>query len=137
MGWADYYATAYRVPPELAHAIIEVESAWQAHAISTKGAAGLMQLMPATAMTFGVRDRFDVQQNIRGGVAYLARLMKLFNGDLRLATAAYVAGENRILSAGLQYSNAEVFKYVGRVACLYQQERLKRLRMEPLAEQRR
>src|SRR5713226_306185 len=92
MQWADYYATAYRVPPELVHAIIEVESAWQAHAISTKGAAGLMQLMPTTAVTFGVTNRFDVQQNIRGGVAYLARLMKLFNGDLRLATAAYVAG---------------------------------------------
>lgn len=134
MGWADYYATAYRVPPELVYAIIEVESAWQAHAMSTKGAVGLMQLMPATAVTFGVTNRFDVQQNIRGGVAYLARLMKLFNGDLRLATAAYLAGENRILSAGLQYSNADVFEYVRKVARLYQQKRLKRLRMEPLAE---
>ena len=73
MGWADYYATANRVPPELVQAIIEVESAWQAHAMSTKGAVGLMQLMPATAVTFGVTNRFDVQQNIRGGVAYLAR----------------------------------------------------------------
>jgi Predicted soluble lytic transglycosylase fused to an ABC-type amino acid-binding protein len=134
MGWADYYATAYRVPPELVHAIIEVESAWQSRAMSTKGAAGLMQLMPATAVTFGVTNRFDVQQNIRGGVAYLARLMKVFNGDLRLATAAYVAGENRILSAGLQYSDADVFEYVSKVARLYQQKRLKRLRMEPLAE---
>jgi len=60
--------------------------------------------------------------------------MKLFNSDLRLATAAYVAGENRILSAGLQYSNAEVFEYVSRVARLYQQKRLKRRRMEPLAD---
>jgi soluble lytic murein transglycosylase-like protein len=128
MGWADYYATAYRVPPELVHAIIEIESAWQAHAMSNKGAAGLMQLMPATALTFGVTNRFDVQQNIRGGVAYLARLMKLFDGDMRLATAAYVAGENRILSAGLQYSNADVFEYVSKVARLYQQKRRKRLR---------
>jgi len=134
MGWADYYATAYRVPPDLVHAIIEVESAWQVHAMSTKGAAGLMQLMPATAVTFGVTNRFDVQQNIRGGVAYLARLMKLFNGDLRLATAAYAAGENRIFSAGLQYSNSDVFEYVSKVARLYQQKRLKRLRMERLAE---
>ena len=134
MGWADYYATAYRVPPELVHAIIEVESAWQAHAISTKGAAGLMQLMPATAVTFGVTNRFEVEQNIRGGVAYLARLLKLFNGDLRLVTAAYVAGENRILSARLQYSNAEVFEYVSKVARLYKQKRLKRLRTEPHAE---
>ena len=134
MGWADYYAAEYRVPPELVQAIIEVESAWQAHAMSTKGAAGLMQLMPATAVMFGVTNRFDVQQNIRGGVAYLARLMRLFNGDLRLATAAYVAGENRILSAGPQYSNADVFEYVSKVARLYQQKRLKRLRTEPLAE---
>jgi soluble lytic murein transglycosylase-like protein len=134
MGWADYYATEYRVPPELVHAIIEVESACQAHAISTKGAAGLMQLMPATAVTFGVTNRFEMEQNIRGGVAYLARLMKLFNGDLRLVAAAYVAGENRILSAGLQYSNADVFEYVSKVARLYQQKRLKRLRREPLGE---
>jgi len=132
--WADYYATAYRVPPELVHAIIEVESAWQADAMSIKGAAGLMQLMPETAVTFGVTNRFEVEQNIRGGVAYLARLLKLFNGDLRLVTAAYVAGENRILSAGLQYSNAEVFEYVSKVARLYQQKRLKRLRTEPHAE---
>jgi len=134
MGWADYYATEYRVPPELVHAIIEVESAWQVHAISTKGAAGLMQLMPATAVTFGVTNRFEVEQNIRGGVAYLARLVKLFNGDLRLVTAAYVAGENRILSAGLQYSNAEVFEYVSKVARVYQQKRLKRLRTEQVVE---
>jgi len=58
----------------------------------------------------------------------------LFNGDLRLVTAAYVAGEDRILSAGLQYSNAEVFEYVSKVARLYQQKRLKRLRTEQLAE---
>src|SRR5207237_900554 len=102
--------------------------------ISNKGAAGLMQLMPATAVTFGVTNRFEVEQNIRAGVAYLAHLMSLFNGDLRLVTAAYGTGENRILSVGLRYSNAEVFEYVGKVARLYQQKRLRRLQMEPLAE---
>ena len=76
MQWADYYAAVYRVPPDLVHAIIEVESAWQPRAISNKGAAGLMQLMPATAVTFGVTNRFEIEQNIRGGVAYLARLLK-------------------------------------------------------------
>jgi hypothetical protein len=126
MKLADYYATAYRVPPELVHAIIEVESGWQPHVVSNKGAAGLMQLMPATAATFGVTNRFEVEQNIRGGVAYLARLLKLFNGDLRLVCAAYVAGENRILPAGLNYSNAEVFEYVRKVARLYERHRLKR-----------
>src|SRR5215831_8238332 len=121
MGWADYYATVYRVPPELVHAIIEVESAWQAHAMSTKGAVGLMQLMPATAVTFGVTNRFDAEQNIRGGVAYLARLMKLFDGDLRLVAAAYLTGENRILPVGLAYSDAEVYRYVSKVARLYRE----------------
>lgn len=130
MQWADYYATAYRVPPDLVHAIIEVESAWQPHAVSNKGAAGLMQLMPATAATFNVTNRFEVEQNVRGGIAYLARLLRLFNGDLRLVTAAYVAGENRILSAGLSYSNPEVFAYVTKVARLYRQKRLKRLQAD-------
>ena len=91
----------YQVPRELVHSIIEVESAWNPRAVSTKGAVGLMQLMPATAMTFGVTNRFDIEQNIRGGVAYLARLLKLFDGDLRLVAAAYLTGENRILPVGL------------------------------------
>ena len=89
------------VPNELVHSIIEVESAWNPRAVSTKGAVGLMQLMPATAVTFGVTNRFDIEQNIRGGVAYLARLLKLFDGDLRLVAAAYLTGENRILPVGL------------------------------------
>jgi soluble lytic murein transglycosylase-like protein len=134
MHWVDYYAGVCRVPPEFVDAIIEVESAWQPHAISTKGAAGLMQLMPATAATFGVTNRFEMEQNIRGGVAYLAYLSKMFRGDLRLVTAAYLAGESRILSAGLQYSNAEVFEYVSKVARLYQQKRLKRLRTKPVVD---
>jgi soluble lytic murein transglycosylase-like protein len=117
--WADYYAAMYHVPPELVHAIIEVESGWHARAVSDKGAAGLMQLMPATAVRFGVTNRFDMAQNIQGGVASLARLTRVFNGDLRLVTAAYVSGENRILPAGLMYSNAEVFAYVSKVARLY------------------
>jgi soluble lytic murein transglycosylase-like protein len=92
MQWADHYAAFYQVPRELVHAIIEVESAWNPRAVSIKGAVGLMQLMPATAMTFGVTNRFDIEQNIRGGVAYLARLLMLFDGDLRLVAAAYLAG---------------------------------------------
>jgi soluble lytic murein transglycosylase-like protein len=134
MQWANYYAAAYRVPPELVHAIIEAESAWQPRAVSNKGAAGLMQLMPATAATFGVTNRYVIEQNIRGGVAYLARLLKLFNGDLRLVTAAYVAGEERILSAGLRYSNAEVFAYVSKIARLYQRNGQRRTPMAPAAQ---
>jgi soluble lytic murein transglycosylase-like protein len=134
MQWADYYAAVYRVPPELVHAIIEVESGWQPRAVSNKGATGLMQLMPATAVTFGVTNRFEIEQNIRGGVADLARLLKLFDGDLRLVTAAYVAGEQRILSAGLGYSDAGVFAYVSKVARLYQQNGKRRMLMAPAAQ---
>jgi len=125
MQWADYYATAYRVPRELVYSVIEVESGWQPRAVSSKGAAGLMQLMPATAATFGVTNRFEIAQNIRGGVAYLSHLLRLFRGDVRLVAAAYIAGEERILSAGLAYSNAEVFSYVTKVTVLYRAKRLK------------
>jgi len=134
MQWADHYAVVYQVPRELVHSIIEVESGWHPRAISNKGAVGLMQLMPATAVTFGVTNRFEIEQNIRGGVAYLARLIKLFDGDLRLVAAAYLTGENRILPAGLAYSNAEVYQYVSKVARLYREKRFKRLQTDGLAQ---
>jgi len=93
-----------------------------------------MQLMPATAANFGVTNRFEIEQNIRGGVAYLAHLLRLFNGDPRLLTAAYVAGEERILSVGLRYSNAEVFAYVSKVVRLYQQNGRRRMLMARVAQ---
>ncbi len=130
MWWADYFAAMYRVPPQLVHAIIEIESGWQARAVSHRGAAGLMQLTPATAVTFGVTNRFEIRQNIQGGVAYLAHLTRLFDGDLRLVTAAYIAGENRILPAGLRYSNPEVFAYVSKVAQLYGKKQRRRVQSE-------
>ena len=77
---ADFYAGRYGVPRELVYAIIEVESAWQPLAVSSKGAAGLMQLMPATAMRFGVRNRFRMEENVQAGVAYLACLQRQFRG---------------------------------------------------------
>lgn len=132
--WADHYAALYRVPNDLVHSIIEVESAWNPRAVSTEGAVGLMQLMPATAVRFGVMNRFDIEQNIRAGVAYLACLLKLFDGDLRLAAAAYLTGENRILPAGLAYSRVEVHQYVSKVARLYREKRSKRLQGKVLAE---
>jgi len=116
---AVFYARTYGVPIELVAAVIQAESNWNPNAVSSKGAAGLMQLMPATAARFGVRNRFDIQENIRGGVAYLAWLTHLFHGDLRLAVAAYQVGEAPILRRGLDYSSAEVFEYVSRVARLY------------------
>ena len=120
---AASYASAFEVPVELVEAVIQVESGWNPYAVSSKGAAGLMQLMPTTAIRFGVPDRFDIEENIRGGVAYLAWLIRLFNGDLRLAVAAYEAGESHILSRGLAYSSREVFDYVSHVAELYRAKR--------------
>jgi len=134
MQWADHYAAVYQVPRELVHSIIEIESGWHPRAISNKGAVGLMQLMPATALTFGVTNRFEIEQNIRGGVAYLARLLKVFDGDLRLVAAAYLTGENRILPTSLAYSNAEVYEYVSKVVRLYREKCLKRLQTDGLAE---
>src|SRR5438477_1812631 len=106
---ADFYADRYGVARELVHAIIEVESAWQPYAVSSKGAVGLMQLMPATAATFGVRNRFHIEENIQGGVAYLSWLQQRFHGDLRLVVAAYFAGEERIAASGLRYSSPDVY----------------------------
>jgi len=117
--WAEYYADFYRVPVELVEAIIDEESGWNPCAVSRKGAAGLMQLMPRTAVRFGVRNRFRLDENIRGGVAYLAWLMDEFRGDLRLVTAAYYVGEGPILLRGLDYASADVQGYVRRVARRY------------------
>lgn len=116
---AAVYASAFEVPVELVDAVIQVESGWNPYAVSSKGAEGLMQLMPDTAIRFGVEDRFNIEQNVRGGVAYLAWLIRLFRGDLRLAVAAYYVGESQILLRGLAYSSPEVFQYVSRVAQLY------------------
>src|SRR5215831_16933257 len=92
MRWVEYFAAAYRVPVELVEAIIDEESGWNPYAVSSKGAGGIMQLMPETAIRFGVHNRFRVAENIRGGVAYLAWLSSKFKGDLRLVTAAYYVG---------------------------------------------
>jgi len=127
----ESYSRAYQVPVELVEAVIDVESGWSHQAVSPKGAVGLMQLMPATAARFGVRNRFDIEENICGGVAYLAWLIRLFRGDLRLAVAAYFVGESRILLRGLAYSSPEVFQYVSRVAKRYRAKRV-----ETVARQR-
>lgn len=118
-GWAAYQARAQHVPFELVEAIIEVESRGDPYAVSCKGAAGVMQLMPATAYRFRVRNRFLIQENIRGGVAYLALLERDFHGDLRLVAAGYFAGEDRIERRKLACSSHQVYQYVRRVAAVY------------------
>jgi soluble lytic murein transglycosylase-like protein len=131
--WAEYYSAVYRVPVELVEAIIDEESGWNPYAISNKGAAGIMQLMPSTAVRFGVHNRFRVDENIHGGVAYLAWLKRRFKGDLRLITAAYYVGEYPISARGLDYSSPDVQGYVQRVSRRY---RARRIARRDLARQR-
>jgi soluble lytic murein transglycosylase-like protein len=89
-------AQKYGVEEAIVRAIIHAESAYRPHVISPKNAQGLMQLIPATAKRFGVRDAFDPAQNIEGGVQYLAFLLKRYNNDLSLTAAAYNAGEGAV-----------------------------------------
>jgi len=119
---ADYYAKKYGLSPALVRAIIQHESAWQPGVVSSKGAMGLMQLMPATAEHYGVMHPFYIHENIRGGVAYLADLLARFRGDLRLVVAAYAAGERPIMAKGLDYSSPEVYGYVQEITRQYRVE---------------
>ena len=116
------YAQHYRVPVALVRAIVERESHWQACAVSPKGAAGLMQLMPLSAQRLGVTNRCSVDQSVSGGVRYLAWLMQQFHNDLRLVAAAYYAGEDEIGRRGLGYRNLEVITYVARIRATYLRE---------------
>jgi soluble lytic murein transglycosylase-like protein len=86
----------YAVPERLIWAVIRVESGFDHRAVSRKGARGLMQLMPETAAVLGVRDPFDPRQNIHGGTAHLRAMMERFRHDVRLAVAAYNAGEKPV-----------------------------------------
>lgn len=90
------YAEQYALDPALLQAIIKVESNFNSDAVSSKGAIGLMQLMPLTAAAFHVLDPFDPNDNIRAGAALLRGLLDRFGGDLSLALAAYHAGEARV-----------------------------------------
>src|SRR5689334_15095255 len=99
----------------LLRAVIHAESAFNPMALSNKGAQGLMQLMPGTAGDLGVADAFDATQNIAGGARYLAQLLKDFNGDVKLATAAYNAGEGAVQKYGGVPPYDETQVYVQRV----------------------
>jgi hypothetical protein len=89
-------AAAHGISEELIRAIIQVESQFDQLAVSTAGARGLMQLMPATARSMGVTDTFDARQNIFGGARYLKQLLGLYGGDISLTAAAYNAGEGAV-----------------------------------------
>jgi len=106
--------------PELLHAIIQVESAYNPKAVSPKGAVGLMQLMPATAKRFGVTDRTNPFDNVYGGARYFNYLLGLFNYNKRLALAGYNAGENAVIRYGHKIPPyRETKNYVKKVMKLY------------------
>ncbi len=116
-------AARHQVDVKLLHAVIQTESAYRPDAISSAGAVGLMQLMPATASRFGVIDSNNPQQNIDGGTRYLRHLMDMFPNSLDLAVAAYNAGENSVL----RHNNSippypETQNYVKQVMALYKQK---------------
>jgi soluble lytic murein transglycosylase-like protein len=104
----------------LLHAVITVESGYNAHARSPKGAAGLMQLMPDTAERYAVKNIWDPRENLRGGARYLRDLIAMFNADLSLALAAYNAGEAAVVQAGNRVPPyPETRSYVPRVLAHY------------------
>ncbi|MBS0558690.1 MAG: transglycosylase SLT domain-containing protein [Proteobacteria bacterium] len=107
------------VDPDLVKAVIEVESSARIDAVSPAGAQGLMQLMPASARRLNVTNPFNVEQNLHGGVRYLAELLRTFRGQLSLALAAYNAGEGPVARCGCVPDIPETTAYVSRVRALY------------------
>jgi soluble lytic murein transglycosylase-like protein len=114
-------ANAASVQPELLRAVIVIESGFNARAISPRGAVGLMQLMPLTARRYGVVDRFDPQQNIHAGAQYLKSLIERYDNDIKLALAAYNAGEGAVDRCGRCIPRyRETRAYVPKVWRVYQ-----------------
>ena len=115
----ERYSLLHGVDPVLVRAVIVVESNFDPRCVSNKGARGIMQLMPETAKRYGVRDIFNVEQNIRGGISYLADLLEMFPDDLSRALAAYNAGEGAVLRHGGIPPYEETATYVKRALTVY------------------
>jgi soluble lytic murein transglycosylase-like protein len=117
-------AQANNVEPALIHAVIAAESGYDSFARSSKGAVGLMQLMPETARRYSVTNRLDPAQNIHGGTRYLRDLLRMFDNDLRLVVAAYNAGEQAVVKYGNRVPPyRETVEYVPRVMAYYRKYR--------------
>ncbi len=121
-----YTASQFGVDAALVKAVVHVESGFDPHAVSAKGASGLMQLMPQTASRYGVQKVFDPRQNITGGVRYLRDLLSEFSGSMQLALAGYNAGENAVLRYNGVPPYPETRGYVARVMSLYQHYQVRR-----------
>jgi soluble lytic murein transglycosylase-like protein len=114
-------AVSAALEPNLLRAVIVVESGFNSHAVSKRGAVGLMQLMPATAIRFGVSNPYDARQNVHAGARYLKFLIDQFGQNVRLALAAYNAGEDAVDRNGGQIPPfTETMAYVPRVLKIYQ-----------------
>jgi soluble lytic murein transglycosylase-like protein len=108
-------AAKYNLPPELINGVIRAESNFKVRAVSSAGARGLMQLMPATAKELGVENSFDIEQNIDGGARYLRQMLDRFGGNVRKALAAYNAGPGTVIKYNGRVPYAETRQYVRRV----------------------
>ncbi len=109
------------VDPKLIYSIMHRESSFKKHAVSYKGARGLMQLMPATAARLGVTNIFDPKQNIEGGVKYMSMLLGMFDNDVNLALAGYNAGEGAVIKYGRRIPPySETQEYVRRISQRYE-----------------
>lgn len=116
-------APRYGIAPRLALSIIAVESNFDATARSVKDARGLMQLIPETAARFNVRNVFDAQDNVRGGLAYLRWLLSYYRGQVKLAVAAYNAGESAVDRYGGVPPYPETREYVARIVRLFRSDK--------------
>lgn len=114
-------ATRWQLSPDLLHAVVRAESAYDPNALSSAGAQGLMQLMPKTADRYSVNNVWDPAENLDGGARYLRDLLQMFDSDLELALAAYNAGENAVKKYGNQIPPfPETKNYVKKVIAFYQ-----------------
>jgi soluble lytic murein transglycosylase-like protein len=113
------HSGAHGLDPRLVRAVIQIESGYNLRARSNKGAIGLMQLMPATALDLAVVDPYDVDQNLRGGTAYLRQMMDAFPASLEMALAAYNAGPGAVEKHRGVPPYPDTVDYVQRVMALY------------------